>query len=95
MRCNKCINQICFTKGYDVSNICYGESVSISEVVYNIFDILKKSKNKIFFDKDKPTTIPIRRLSNNKAKRELDFIPKYPIHRGLKKTIKWYIKNYV
>ena len=63
-----CLNQICFTKGYDVSNICYGESVSISEVVYNIFDILKKSKNKIFFDKDKPTTIPIRRLSNIKAK---------------------------
>ncbi len=90
-----CLNQIYFTKRYNVSNICYGESVSIREVVYIIFDVLNKSKDKIFFDKDKPTTIPVRRLSNIKAKREFKFAPKFPIHKGLKKTIKWYIKNYV
>ena len=90
-----CLNQIYYTKKYNVSNICYGESVSISEVVYTIFNILKKDRGVIYFDKDKPTTIKVRKLSNNKAKREFDFTPKYPIHKGLKKTINWYIKNYV
>lgn len=90
-----CLNQIFFTKSYDVSNICYGESVSISEVVNNIFDILNKNKDHILFDKNKPTTIPVRKLSNNKAKKQFNFTPNYSIHDGLKKTIKWYIKNYV
>lgn len=90
-----CLQQIKAVKKYDVTNICYGSSVSIKKVVNSIFDILKYKKDRIIFDEKKPTTIPIRKLSNIKAIKDFNFTPKYSIYKGLEKTISWYIKNHV
>ena len=77
----------------NVLNIASSKPVSLRKII----DILKKEysykKPKITFNKDKPTMIPFRKISNKKIKRMIKFRLNFTIQEGLKKTIKWYRVN--
>ena len=48
---------------------------------------------KIFNKKGKNLGVNIL-VSNSKAKKELNWSPKYSLDEGLKKTLKWYKENH-
>jgi len=81
------------SKFYDIFNICGGQSVTIKDVINNLLKIEKLSNAEVYYDITKPTMIPLRLISGEKAKNEIDFIAKTSLQVGLKKTIDWYKKN--
>jgi GDP-L-fucose synthase len=81
------------SKFYDIFNICGGQSVTIKDVINNLLKIEKLSNAEVYYDITKPTMIPLRLISGEKAKNEIDFVAKTSLQVGLKKTIDWYKKN--
>ena len=81
------------SKFYDIFNICGGQSVTIKDVINNLLKIEKLSNAEVYYDITKPTMIPLRLISGEKAKNEIDFVAKTSLQMGLKKTIDWYKKN--
>lgn len=84
------INSIADDKIEGPINISSGEQVTIRDVI----DCLKKiscSENTVInYDASKPSMIPIRLMSNNLAKKQINFTCKYSLYEGLKKTYEWY-----
>ena len=58
-----------------------------------IFNIIDWQPKKIIFDKTKPEGVKTRALDIKKAKKILDWQPKYTFKQGLQKTIEWFIKE--
>ena len=77
----------------DPINISFGKSETIKSLVTNILNSTNHLNADIVFDDTKPTTIPIRRIDNSKAVKELNFIPSISLKKGIKMTVDWY-KNY-
>jgi GDP-L-fucose synthase len=75
-------------------NIGYGHAVTIGEVVSLIIEATGRSP-KVVYDKSKPTTIPLRMVNVERAKRELGFSPSYSLSDGIRETVNFYIKNYL
>ena len=73
-------------------NIGYGETITIGDIVDKILKITGKNP-KVKWDNSKPTTIPFRSCSNDRAKKELGFFPLYSFDEGMKKTIEWYLNE--
>jgi nucleoside-diphosphate-sugar epimerase len=63
------------------------------KVVNLIFDILGWRPKKTIFDKNKPEGVKTRALDIKKAKRLMNWEPKYTLKQGLEKTIDWFIKE--
>jgi len=63
------------------------------EVVNLIFDILGWRPKKIIFDKTKPEGVKTRALDIRKAKKIMNWDPRYTLREGLEKTIDWFIKE--
>ncbi len=79
---------------HEIFNVASGHSISIKYIIYSILKILRIKNCKLNFQKDKPSMIPIRRISINKIKKTLKWKPKTSFEDGLKKTINWYKANY-
>lgn len=79
-------------KNYEIFNCAYGKSYSILNVLKKIIS-LSGSKKKVIYKKGKNLGINIL-VSNTKAKKKLNWSPKYTLDEGLKKTLKWYRENY-
>ena len=47
----------------------------------------------INYDTSKPTMIPVRLISGEKARNEIGFTSKTKLKDGLKKTLNWYKEN--
>jgi nucleoside-diphosphate-sugar epimerase len=47
----------------------------------------------MYYDKNMPTTIPVRIVNTNKAKNILKFKAKISLEEGIKNVIKWYKKS--
>ena len=77
---------------YEIFNCSYGKSYSILSVLKKIIH-LSLSKKKVIKKNGKNLAINIL-VSNTKAKRKLNWSPKYSLDEGLKKTLKWYRENY-
>ena len=58
----------------------------------NLFEI-EKYYPEVKYDLTKPQTIKIRKISNLKAVKLINFKPKYSLSEGLNKTLQWY-KSY-
>ncbi|MDC3154815.1 NAD(P)-dependent oxidoreductase [Pelagibacteraceae bacterium] len=82
------------SKFHDLFNICNGKSVTIKDVINNLLEIENKMDMKIKYDASKPTMIPIRLISGEKAKNEIGFTSKISLYDGLNKTINWYRRQY-
>lgn len=75
----------------DAINLGTSVRYTMIEAVDIIFDILGWKPKKIIFDRTKPEGVKTRALDIKKAKRVLDWKPKYDLRAGLEKTIEWFI----
>ena len=75
-----------------IFNITFGNSRSIKELI----KILKKEIGTITVNyKKRDKLMPFRgTLSNNEAKKLLNFKPRYNLETGVKRLVKWYKKKY-
>lgn len=77
-------------KGFKVFNIASGENHTINEALEMILEAADYKDAKIVYNASKPTMIPYKRMSIDKARNELGFEPKYTLGEGIEKTVKWY-----
>ena len=74
----------------DPVNIGSGNEYKIKDIVKIILKLTDNKNIKIEFDNSKPTTIPVRKVNVDKAKKLLGFEMKISLEEGLKETINWY-----
>ncbi len=77
---------------YELFNVGYGQSISVSDLVKKVLDISGK-KLYINYDETKPTIKTKLALNSKKALQTFDWKPKVSIEEGIKKTIDWYQNN--
>ena len=79
----------------NASAVNLGTSVryTMRETVDIIFDILNWKPKKIICDKSKPEGVKTRALDIKKARKVLNWEPKYDLRAGLLKTIEWFLKE--
>ena len=75
-------------------NIGAGFEISIKDLVELIVK-LAQFDGEIVWDSTKPDGQPRRCLDTSKAKKEFGFAAKTDFKEGLRKTIEWYVKNFV
>jgi GDP-L-fucose synthase len=71
-------------------NICSGTGVSVREILNAAIEVDGFSDAEVVFDPTKPSTVPVRRLSNKLAREQLGFEAKIALREGLKRTLDWY-----
>jgi len=71
-------------------NICSGTGVSVKEILATAIDVDGFTNAKVTFDPSKPSTVPVRRLSNELAKTKLGFTAQTSLREGLRRTLEWY-----
>ena len=74
-------------------NLCSGTGVSVKEILAAAIEADGFEDAKVMFDPSKPSTVPVRRLSNALAKQKLGFEATTDLHTGLKRTLDWYRQN--
>ena len=89
-----CVNSIVEKQKskFELVNVGYGESISVSNLVKKIVDISGKSLY-INYDKDKPTVDTKLVLDISEAKELFDWSPKLSLDAGIKDTLEWYTGN--
>ena len=80
----------------DVSpiNLGTGHHYTITDVIKQICEIMKWTPSKFQFEKSKPTGALSRALDNSRAKKILNWTPKFSLDEGLRETIKWYVSTH-
>lgn len=79
-------------RGVEYFNIASGEEVSIGELV-KLISHLCGFKGQIIFDKARPNGELKRTVSIEKARRLINFQPRFSLEEGLIRTINWYKKE--
>lgn len=74
-------------------NIASSVPVTIKDVIHNLIKITKSKKIFVKYDTTKPTMIPKRLISNDYAKKVINFKIKNNLFLGLKKTYNWYVSQ--
>jgi GDP-L-fucose synthase len=77
---------------YGLYNVGYGKAISINNLVKKIIKIYGK-KITIYNDISKKSLENSVFLNCNKAYKELGWKKKISLEQGIKKTLKWYLKN--
>ena len=77
----------------DVVNLGTAKRYTMIECVNLIFDIIDWHPRKIIFDQTKPEGVKTRALEIIKAKKLLNWQPKYSLREGLEKTISWFMRE--
>jgi len=75
-------------------NIASGTSISVKEVLNVILEVEDYKNVNVIFDISKPSMIPKRLLNISKSKELLGFVPEISIEDGIRRTVKWYKKEY-
>lgn len=75
-------------------NLSSDEEVSIKELASLICELME-FKVDIQWDVSKPNGQPRRKVSNRRAEEKFGFKPEISLREGLKRTIDWYLLNYV
>ena len=71
-------------------NLGYGKGFKIKKII----SVLQKiTKFKVMFDTSKPSGFPKRIMNMDKAKKIINFEPKFSLEDGLKITWNWFQKN--
>ncbi len=77
-------------KGFHLYNIASGKNVTVNELLSMILEADNYTNAKIVYNATKPTMIPYKVTSIEKAKKELGFHPSVELRDGLIRTIRWY-----
>jgi GDP-L-fucose synthase len=75
---------------YDAFNIASGKSYCLRDILTLMQDIDGYTEADVEYDDSKPTMIPIRLISVDKAREQLNFSAKTSIRDGLELTLQWY-----
>ena len=78
---------------FELFNVGYGSSISISDLVKRIIACSGKDI-KIEYDLSKPTINTKLCLDTDKAKTSIGWSPGVSLDEGIKKTMDWYMKNF-
>ena len=78
--------------GFELFNVGYGSSVSVSNLVKKIIDSSGKDIE-IKYDLTKPNIKTKLCLDTTKATNSLGWVPKVSLDEGIEKTMKWYQAN--
>lgn len=70
------------------------DRIIINDVVEKIFNILKWRPKNLHHDVSKPQGVASRAADLTKARKLLNWEPKYTYEEGFNKTIEWYINNH-
>lgn len=73
-----------------VVNVASGEGHSVRQVLETLLDLDGWKDADVRFDPSKPSTIPVRLMSNGLARGTLGFTPKISFRAGLRRTLEWY-----
>lgn len=76
--------------GYGAFNIAAGRSHSIREIVETLGHLDGFANLRLKFDPSKPTTIPVRRMSIERAEKDLGWRPRTSLSEGFRQTLDWY-----
>jgi GDP-L-fucose synthase len=77
-------------ESYFEINICSGQGISVREILSMLLEVDGFTDAKVSYDPTKPSTVPVRRLSDKLAEQKLGFVARTPLKDGLKRTIDWY-----
>jgi len=77
-------------EGHAAYNIGAGTSHTVREVIETLAQLDGFAGANIQFDPTKPTTIPMRRISIERAIRELGWQPRTSLEAGLRRTCAWF-----
>ncbi len=77
-------------QSYDAINVGLGRGYSVNQILKELLDLDGYGNARIVYDKSKPTMIPIRLISTEKAERVLGFKAKVGLREGLQRTLDWY-----
>ena len=78
---------------WELEAIGSGKKTSIKQLVKYILKHSGHKKCQMYYNKNMPTTIPVRIVNTNKAKNILKFKAKISLEEGIKNVIKWYKKS--
>ena len=76
-----------------ILNVATGKSINLKKIITILSKKFKIKKNKIKFNFNKPTMIPVRKINVAKLKRLVNFKLQFSLEEGIYKTIKYY-QNY-
>jgi GDP-L-fucose synthase len=74
-------------------NICSGIGVSVRDILGTALAVDGFAGANVTYDPSKPSTVPVRRLSNVLAKEKLGFSAPTDLRTGLQNTLSWYRAN--
>jgi GDP-L-fucose synthase len=74
---------------FEVYNICSGLGVSVNEILHILCE-LEGFHPRLVYSTDKPSTVPIRRLSPRRIRQAIDWSSQTPLVDGLSRTLAWY-----
>ena len=75
-------------------NVGSGEAITVGDIVDAILKATGKTPE-VYYDADKPTTIPFRMVSTERLEKELGFEKEYTFEQGIAETVEWYLNNKV
>ena len=84
------VKSLSLDSGHEIINLASGESVSLREVVPKILRCADFESATVEFDTAKPTMIPVRRISNVKARNLLGWEATVGLDDGIRRTVEWY-----
>ena len=79
-------------KANGVFNVATGSAISINDIVRLVIDETK-SKSKIIYEKERAGDIKHSLASVADTQKELNFVPEYHFEDGMRKTIKYFMKQ--
>lgn len=79
---------------FELMNCGFGKAIRIKELVTKIIKHSGKNLD-VEYDEQRPTVYSSLSLNSNYALEKIGWKPKTDIDIGIKKTINWYIKNYL
>lgn len=88
-----CLLALARCDGFDQINIGAGRGSTIRDVVGLVLKCMEKEGVRVVYDAAKPTAIPLRTVSIEKARRVLDFAPQISLEEGIGDTVRWYLGN--
>lgn len=77
----------------EIINLASGDSVSLGEVLPKILHSADHAKAAVEYDANRPSMIPVRRISTVKARKLLAWAPTVGLDEGIGRTVEWY-KNH-
>lgn len=75
---------------FDPVNIGYGKGYSIKEILQICLEVDGYDDAVVEYDPSKPSMIPVRLISTEKAERVLGFKARTDLREGIRKTMEWY-----